>query len=58
MKESNPTPVASRPVLPPPVHPVSELRRDLEPVWEQLDALGEKPLSLEELQREALEEAE
>jgi hypothetical protein len=58
MKESNPTPVANQPVLPPLVHPVSELGRKLEHVWEQLDALGEKPLSLEELQREAPEEAE
>lgn len=58
MKETSPTPVASRPLLPPSVHPVSELGRELERVWEQLDVLGEKPLSLEELQREALEEAE
>lgn len=58
MKESSPTSVANQPVLPPPVHPVSELGRELERVWEQLDARVEKRLTLEELQREALEEAE
>ena len=45
-------------VLPPPTGPASELGRELLAAWQRVDALREAPLTLGELQREALEDAE
>jgi hypothetical protein len=37
---------------------VSELARELEVIWQQLDALGDEPLSVDELQRESRDDRE
>ena len=58
MKEISQARPTDSAVLPPPTEPASELGRELLGAWERLDALGEAPLTLDELQREALEDAE
>jgi hypothetical protein len=58
MKEGAQLPVTGCAGPPATIPPVSELGRQLQRVWEQLDAQGDEPLTLDQLQREALEDAD
>jgi len=57
MKDVTPAHHSGAVVFPPPAEPTSELGRELLGAWQRLDALGQTPLTLDDLQREVLEDA-
>ncbi len=58
MKEVTPAAVQNGPAPPSQGRRVSDVGRQLAGIWEQLDAAGGRRLSLDELQREALDDAD